>query len=127
MNTYVWYLMRDTLLETLLPSLGLIKHFHDVIILLYYKHWTDNWKYIRYISVTQEVLKSCRIKMVTLEHGVGGVHRASSLYMKICWQSLYMVFPTVGMRESPHKPKICSFTPSPPNFYSLPPKLNSTQ
>ena len=36
-------------------------------------------------------------------------------------------FPTDGMGESPHQPKICSFSPSPPNFYSLPPKFNSTQ
>ena len=52
---------------------------------------------------------------------------ASSLYIKPCWQSLYKVFPTGEMGESPHQPKICSFTPSPPNFYSLPPKVNSTQ
>ena len=107
--------------------LGLIKHVHDVINLLYYKHWTDKWKYIPYISVTHKVLKSCRSKMATLAHDVCDVHGASSLYIKTCWQSLYRVFPTGGMGESPHQPKICSFTPSPPNFYSLPPKVNSTQ
>ena len=71
--------------------------------------------------------KSSRNKMVTLAHDVCDVHGAFSLYIKTCWQSLYRVFPTGGMGESPHQPKICSFTPSPPNFYSLPPKVNSTQ
>ena len=98
-----------------------------MINLLYYKHWTDKWKYIPYISVTHKVLKSCRSKMATLAHDVCDVHGASSLYIKTCWQSLYRVFPTGGMGESPHQPKICSFTPSPPNFYSLPPKVNSIQ
>ena len=31
----------------------LVKHFLDVINLLYYQHWTDKWKYIPYISDTQ--------------------------------------------------------------------------
>ena len=72
--------------------------------------------------VTHKVLKSCRSKMATLEHDVCDVHGASSLYIKTCWQSLYRVFPTGWMGES----DFCSFTPSPPNFYSLSPKVNST-
>ena len=86
--------------------------------LLYYKHWIGKWKYITHISVTRKVLKSCRIKIVTLAHDV---HGASSLYIKPCWQSLYRVFPPGGMGKSPHQPKICSCTPSQPNIYSPPP------
>ena len=74
-----------------------------------------------------KVLKSCRRKMATLEHDVCDMHGASSLYKKTCWQSLYRIFPSRAMRESLEQPKICSFTPSPPNFYSLPRKVNSTQ
>ena len=111
----------------ILLSLGLIKHVHDVINFLYYKHWTEKWKYIPYISVTHKVLKSCRSKMATLAHDVCNVHGASSLFIKTFWQSLYRVFPTKGMGESPHPAKICSFTLSPPNFYSLSPKVDSTQ
>ena len=127
MDKYVWCLMRELFWEILLPSLGLIKHVHHVIKLLYYKHWTDKWKYMPYISVTHKVPKSCRSKMATLEHDVCDVHVASSLYIKTCWQSLNGVFPTERMGESPHQPKNCSFNPSPPIFYSLPPKVNSTQ
>ena len=68
-----------------LPSLGLIKHVHDVINLLHYKHWTDKWKYIPYLSATQKVLKSCRSKVahdVSLAHDVSYVHGASTLYKK---------------------------------------------
>ena len=72
------------------------------------------------------MLKSCRSKIATLAHDVCDVHRASSLYIKTCWQSLHRIFPTGGIGESPHQQKICSFTPSQPNFYSLPPKVNST-
>ena len=75
---------------------------------------------------THKVLKSCRSKMATLAHDAGDVHRASSLYIKPCWQGLYKVFPTGRMGVSPHQQKICSFTPFPPNFYSFPPKVNST-
>ena len=89
--------------------------------------WTDKWKYIPYISVTHTKLKSCRSKMTTLTHDVCDVHGAFSLYIKTCWQSLYRVYPTGAMRKSPHEPKICSITRSPPNFYSLPLKVNSTQ
>ena len=78
------------------------------------------------MSVTHKVLKSSRSKMTTLAHAVCDVHGAFSLYIKTCWQSLYRIFPTAGMGESPNQLKICSFTPSPPNFYSLPPKVNST-
>ena len=66
--------------------------------------------------MTHEVLKSCRSKMTALAHDVCDVHRASSLCIKTCWQSLYRIFPTGG--KSP---------PSPPKFYSLPPKVISTQ
>ena len=107
--------------------MGLIKQVHDVINLLYYKHWTDKWKYIPYISMTHKVLKSCRSKIVTLEHDVSDVHGASSLYIKTYLQSLCRAFPTEGMGESPHQLKICSFTLSPPNFYSLLPTVNATQ
>ena len=98
-----------------------------MINLLCYKHWTDKWKYIPYISVTHKVLKSRRSKMVALEHGISDVHGASSLYIKTYLQSLYRAFPTEGMGESPHQLKICSFTLSPPNFYSLLPTVNATQ
>ena len=77
--------------------------------------------------MTHKKLKSCRSKMVTLAHDVCDMHGAFSLYIKTCWQSLYSAFPTGGMGESSNQPKICSFTPSPPNFYSLSPKVNSTQ
>ena len=86
-----------------------------------------NTQYITYISVTHKVFKSCRSKMATLVHDVCDVHRAFSLYIKTCWQSLYRVFPTARMGESPNQPKICSFTTSPPNVCSLPPKVNATQ
>ena len=79
-----------------------------------------------YISVTHKVPKSCINKVATLAHDVFDVHGAFSLYIKTWWQSLYTVFPTWGMGESPDQPKICSFTPSSPNCYSLPPKVNST-
>ena len=49
--------------------------------------------------MTHKVLKSCRSKIVTLEHGVSDVHGASSLYIKTC---LYRVFPTGGMGKFPH-------------------------
>ena len=65
--------------------------------------------------------------MVTLAHDVCNVYGASSLYIKTCWQILYSVFPTGGTEESPHQPKRWSFTSSPPNFYFLSPKVNSTQ
>ena len=119
-----------------------------MINLLYYEHWSDKWKYILYISVTHKVLKSCRSKMSTLAHDVCDVHGASSLYMKTCWQSsliyvityiyiyiyIYMVYIYTGFSllgrwgESPY-PATNLLIPSssPPNFYSLPPKDNSTQ
>ena len=56
------------------------------------------------------MLKSCRSKMATLAQDVCDVHRASLLYIKTCWQSLYRVSPTGGMGESPQQQKICSFT-----------------
>ena len=105
-NKYIWCLMKDTLLfgEKLLPSLDLIKHVHDMINLLYYKHWTDKWKCIPFISVTHKVLKSWRSTMATLEHDECDLHGAYSLYIKTCWQSLYRVFPTGRMGESPYQP-----------------------
>ena len=51
------------------------------------------------------MLKSCRSKMATLAHDVCDVHGASSLYIKTCWQSLYRVFPTGRMGQSPHQKK----------------------
>ena len=77
--------------------------------------------------MTNKLLKSCTSKMVTLAHDVCNVYGASSLYIKTCWQILYRFFPTGGTGESPHQPKRWSFTSSPPNFYFLPPKVNSTQ
>ena len=52
LKKYVWCLMRDTY-----SILGLIKHAHDMINLLcykhwtgkFYKHWTGKWKDILYI------------------------------------------------------------------------------
>ena len=87
---------------------------------------TETSENISYISVTHKVLKSCRNKMATLAHDICDVQGASLYIYKTCWQGLYGVFPTWRMGESPHQQKICSFTPSTPNFYSLPPKVNST-
>ena len=67
--------------------------------------------YTIYISVTHKVLKSCRSKMATLAHDVCDVHRASLLYIKTCWQSLYSVFPTGKMGESPHQQKFAHSLP----------------
>ena len=78
--------------ETLLPSLGLIKHVHDVIYVSYHKHWIDKWKYIPYIYVTHKVFKSCKSKMATSAHDVCDVQKASSLYIKTCWQSLLYMY-----------------------------------
>ena len=58
--------------------------------LLYYKHWTDKWKYILYISVTHKVFKSCRSEMATWTHDVCDVLGASSLCIKTCWQSSFI-------------------------------------
>ena len=71
--------------EILLPSLGLIKHVHDVIYVSYHKHWIDKWKYIPYIYVTHKVFKSCKSKMATSAHDVCDVQKASSLYIKTCY------------------------------------------
>ena len=102
--------------EILLPSLGLIKHVHDVINLLYYKHWTGKWKYIPCISVTHKVLKSCRSKMATLAHDVCDVHGASSLYIKSRWQSLYKVFRTGGW-GNPHTNQKFAHSPPPHGIF----------
>ena len=88
-SKYVVCLMR-LFWEIILPSLGLIKHVHDVINLLYYEHWTDKWIYIPYISVTHKVLKSCRSKMTTLANDVCDVLGASSLQIKTCWQNPFI-------------------------------------
>ena len=85
-SKYVVCLMR-LFWEIILPSLGLIKHVHDVINLLYYEHWTDKRRYIPYISVAHKVLKSCRSKMANF---VCDVHGAPSLYLKNCWQSSFI-------------------------------------
>ena len=97
--------------EILLPSLGLIKHVHDVINLLYYKHWTGKWKYIPYISVTHKVLKSCRSKTVTLAHDVCDMRRASSLYIKTFWQILYRIFLLTGWGSPPTNQKFVHSVP----------------
>ena len=123
MTKYVWCLMRDTLLRDTSCIFG---HVHDVINLLYYKHCTDKWKYIPYISVTHKVVKSCRSKMATLEHGVCDVHGASSLYIKNCWQSLYRVFPIGGMDESPPTNQKCAHSP-PPHQIFVPSHQKSSQ
>ena len=52
--------------------------------------------------------------MATLAHDVCDVHGASSLYIKTCWQSLYRVFPTGRMGQSPHHKKKKKFAHSPP-------------
>ena len=56
--------------EILIPSLGMIKH--DVINMLYYKHWKDEqiyiYIYIPYTSVAQKMPKSFRCKIATLGH-----------------------------------------------------------
>ena len=49
--------------------------------------------------------------MATLAHDVCDVHGASSLYMKTCWQSLYGVFRTGGMGESPNNKKFAHLPP----------------
>ena len=79
--------------EILLPSLGLIKHIHDMINLLYYVHRTEKRKYIPYISVTHKVLKSCKSKMATLAHDVCDVHGASSLYKKPVGEVVFLTPP----------------------------------
>ena len=58
--------------EIIIPSFGMIKH--DVINMLYYKHWKDEqiyiyiYIYIPYTSVAQKMPKSCRCKIATLGH-----------------------------------------------------------
>ena len=42
--------------------------------------------------MTHKVLKSCRSKMATWAHDVCDVHGASSLYIKICWQSSFIYY-----------------------------------
>ena len=86
---------------------------------------TEHTIYILYISVTHKVLRSCRSKMATLTHYVCDMHGASSLYIKACWQSLYWVFPTGRDGRVPSPTRNLLIRPSPPNFYSLPPKVNS--
>ena len=130
-SLYVWFLKGfDLYYIYIILYIYIYIYIVFIIVFIYCitntKHWTDKWKYIPYIFVTHKVLKSCRIKMATLAHDVCDVHGASLLYIKTCWQCLYRVFLTGQTGESSHQPKICSFTPSPPNFYSLPPKVNST-
>ena len=95
------------------------KHVHDMINLLYYKHWTQ---YIPYISVTHTVPKSCRNKMATLAHDACDVHGAFSLYIKTCWQSLYTVFLNGGIGEPPPPTKNLLIHPLPTKFLSPPTK-----
>ena len=60
--------------------------------------------------------------MVTLAHDVCDVHRASSLYIKICYQGLYRGFPTGGMGESPPATKNLLTYPLPTKFLFPPTK-----
>ena len=116
--------------EILLPSLGLTKHIHDMINLLYYKHWTDKQKYIPYISVAHKVLKSCRSKMATW---CMWCTRSFFMYMELFTIShIYMgdgrSIPTSQkFANSPHlekSPSLDHFTPSifsfSPNQKSIP-------
>ena len=112
--------------EISLASFGLIKLIHDVINLSYYKHSTEKWKYIPYISVTHKVLISFRSKMVVCAHDVCKVHGASSSYMKTCCQTFFICICILHLYESlspaknlliPHPPHLEKFPP--PNLYSL--------
>ena len=49
--------------------------------------------------------------MATLAHDVWDVHGAFSLYIKICWQSLYRVFPTGGWGSPPTNKKFAHLPP----------------
>ena len=122
MYTYTYILMR-LFREILLPSLGLIKHLNMFMMLWCVKFillWTLNRQVKIYtiyicISVTHKVLKSCRSKMATWAHDVCDVHGASSLYIKICWQSsFYISICIIHVCESPT-----------PNIYPLPAKSQS--
>ena len=79
--------------------LNIFMMFILMINLLYHGHWTDDRKYIPYISVTHKVLKSCRIKAATWGHDV---YEAFSLYKKTCrWNvsyiciCIYIYYPSV--------------------------------
>ena len=76
------------------------------------------------ISVTHKELKSCRRWPLWHMMYVMCTELLYCIYIKTCWQGLYRVFLTWRMGDSPHQQKICSFTPSTPNFYSLTPKVN---
>ena len=54
--------------------------------------------------------------MATLEHDVCDVHGASSLYIKTCSQSLYRVFPTEGIGESPTNQQFAHSVPTKSSF-----------
>ena len=60
--------------------------------------------------------------MATLEHDVCDVHGASLLYIKTCWQSLYMVFPTGEGWGSPPPTKNLLIHPLPTKFLFPPTK-----
>ena len=95
--------------EILLPSLGLVKHIDDVMNLLCYKNWTDKRKYIPYISVTHNVLKSCRSKMAT-------------------WPMIYVMYTELHrfMGGAPNQPKSPSIRlPTHQIFIPSPPKVNA--
>ena len=107
--------------EIPLPSIGLIKHLHDVINLLYYEHWTDKWKYTPYISETRKVLKSCRSKMATWTHDVCDVTELLHYVWKPVGKVLFVQYIYMS---PPHQAKICSSLPDlekfpSSNFYSL--------
>ena len=55
--------------------------------------------------------------MATLAHDVCDVHRASLLYIKTCWQSLYEVFPTGGWGSpATNQTFACSLLPTKSQF-----------
>ena len=83
--------------------------------LLCYKHSTEKWKYILYISVTHKVLKSFRSKMVICAHDVWKVHGASSSYIKTCWQTFFICICILHLYESlsPAKNLLIPHPPTP--------------
>ena len=60
--------------------------------------------------------------MKNLAHNVCDVHGASVLYIKTYWQSLYRIFPTGMMGESPQQPKFAHLPPRHQIFLPYPQK-----
>ena len=88
----------------------MIKHVHDVMNLLYYKHWTHNMYHIYLWYTKCSNLAEVRWPLY-LAHDVCDVHGAFSLYMKTCWQSLYRVFPARGWGSPPTNKKFADLPP----------------